>query len=135
MSPMIPRLVKGNINKTCCSSPQSPDPNSLKFILSLPQNHLELFNITMTYETLLFFCFLMANCSVHSSKAKSAQPESARPVSSRTGCSTAVPPSSRPLSALGPPSSRALAEPKLGGAGQKRLFEQLGLHFWGSVPY
>lgn len=43
---------------------------------------------------------------VSSSSASSAKPESGRPISSRTGCSTGVP-SSRPLSALGPPSSRA----------------------------
>ncbi|CAK9105010.1 unnamed protein product [Durusdinium trenchii] len=45
--------------------------------------------------------------------ASSAKPESARPVSSRNG-STAVP-SSRPLSALGPPSSRCLAAKRVWG--------------------
>ncbi|CAK9004072.1 Pentatricopeptide repeat-containing protein [Durusdinium trenchii] len=48
-----------------------------------------------------------------SSSASSAKPESARPVSSRNG-STAVP-SSRPLSALGPPSSRCLAAKRVWG--------------------
>lgn len=57
----------------------------------------------------------------------SAKPESGRPISSRTGCSTGVP-SSRPLSALGPPSSRAALrwDSPMGGWGW-----EMGCQKWG----
>lgn len=67
-----------------------------------------------------------------SSSASSAKPESARPVSSRNG-STAVP-SSRPLSALGPPSSRGICSASAVPSSRSHIGRQSGTPVLKTIP-